>query len=86
MAETTNGGMRSADIGHHPSKDAGAVSVNHSHRRGPAGEGLVEESLQVVSGTFAVETDEVELPRGFVGTWEVLQPTLKRFVIHETDA
>ena len=30
--------------------------------------------------------DEFVIPRGFVGTWEVLQPTLKRFVIHETDA
>ena len=30
--------------------------------------------------------DEFVIPRGFGGTWEVLQPTLKRFVIHETDA
>jgi uncharacterized cupin superfamily protein len=30
--------------------------------------------------------DELIIPRGFVGTWEVLQPTLKRFVIHEPDA
>lgn len=27
--------------------------------------------------------DEFVIPRGFVGTWEVVQPTLKRFVIHE---
>ena len=30
--------------------------------------------------------DEFVIPRGFVGTWEVLQPTLKRFVIYEPDA
>jgi uncharacterized protein len=30
--------------------------------------------------------DEFVIPRGFLGTWEVLQPTLKRFVIHEPDA
>jgi uncharacterized protein len=30
--------------------------------------------------------DEFVIPRGFNGTWEVLQPTLKRFVIHEPDA
>lgn len=30
--------------------------------------------------------DEFVIPRGFVGTWEVLQPTLKRFVMHEPDA
>jgi len=30
--------------------------------------------------------DEFVIPRGFVGTWEVLQPTVKRFVIHEPDA
>jgi len=30
--------------------------------------------------------DEFVIPRGFVGTWEVLQPTLKRFVIYELDA
>jgi uncharacterized cupin superfamily protein len=30
--------------------------------------------------------DEFVIPRGFVGTWEVLQPTLKRFVIHEPEA
>jgi uncharacterized cupin superfamily protein len=30
--------------------------------------------------------DEFVIPRGFAGTWEVLQPTLKRFVIHEPDA
>lgn len=30
--------------------------------------------------------DEFVIPRGFVGTWEVRQPTLKRFVIHEPDA
>jgi hypothetical protein len=27
--------------------------------------------------------DEFVIPRGFVGTWEVVEPTLKRFVIHE---
>lgn len=27
--------------------------------------------------------DEFVIPRGFVGTWEVLQPTRKRFVMHE---
>jgi uncharacterized cupin superfamily protein len=27
--------------------------------------------------------DEFVIPRGFVGTWEVVQPTLKRFVIHD---
>ena len=30
--------------------------------------------------------DEFVIPRGFVGTWEVLQPTRKRFVIHEPEA
>jgi len=30
--------------------------------------------------------DEFVIPRGFVGTWDVLQPTLKRFVIYEPDA
>ena len=30
--------------------------------------------------------DALVIPRGFVGTWEVLQPTLKHFVIHEPDA
>ena len=30
--------------------------------------------------------DEFVIPRGFVGTWEVVEPTLKRFVIHEPDA
>jgi uncharacterized cupin superfamily protein len=30
--------------------------------------------------------DEFIIPRGFVGTWEVVEPTLKRFVIHEPDA
>jgi len=30
--------------------------------------------------------DEFVIPRGFVGTWEVLQPTRKRFVMHEPDA
>jgi uncharacterized cupin superfamily protein len=29
--------------------------------------------------------DEFVIPRGFVGTWEVVEPTLKRFVIHEAD-
>jgi uncharacterized cupin superfamily protein len=27
--------------------------------------------------------DEFIIPRGFVGTWEVVEPTLKRFVMHE---
>jgi hypothetical protein len=27
--------------------------------------------------------DEFTIPAGFVGTWRVLEPTLKRFVIHE---
>jgi hypothetical protein len=27
--------------------------------------------------------DEFVIPRGFAGTWEVVEPTLKRFVIHE---
>jgi len=27
--------------------------------------------------------DEFVIPRGFVGTWQVVEPTLKRFVIHE---
>lgn len=27
--------------------------------------------------------DEFVIPRGFVGSWEVVEPTLKRFVIHE---
>jgi len=27
--------------------------------------------------------DDLIIPRGFVGTWEVVEPTLKRFVIHE---
>jgi hypothetical protein len=26
---------------------------------------------------------EFVVPRGFVGTWRVLEPTRKRFVIHE---
>ena len=30
--------------------------------------------------------DEFVIPRGFVGTWDVLAPTLKRFVIYEPDA
>jgi uncharacterized cupin superfamily protein len=30
--------------------------------------------------------DEFVIPRGFVGTWEVVEPTLKRFVIHEPGA
>ena len=30
--------------------------------------------------------DDFVIPRGFTGTWEVLQPTLKRFVIHEPPA
>jgi uncharacterized cupin superfamily protein len=30
--------------------------------------------------------DEFVIPRGFVGTWEVVEPTLKRFVMHEPDA
>jgi uncharacterized cupin superfamily protein len=30
--------------------------------------------------------DEFIIPRGFVGTWQVVEPTLKRFVIHEPDA
>jgi uncharacterized cupin superfamily protein len=27
--------------------------------------------------------DEFTIPAGFAGTWRVLEPTLKRFVIHE---
>ena len=27
--------------------------------------------------------DEFTIPAGFVGTWRVVEPTLKRFVIHE---
>ena len=27
--------------------------------------------------------DEFVIPAGFVGTWEVLEPTTKRFVIYE---
>jgi uncharacterized cupin superfamily protein len=30
--------------------------------------------------------DVFVIPRGFVGTWEVVEPTLKRFVIHEPGA
>jgi uncharacterized cupin superfamily protein len=30
--------------------------------------------------------DEFVIPRGFVGIWEVVEPTLKRFVIHEPGA
>lgn len=30
--------------------------------------------------------DEFVIPRGFVGTWQVVEPTLKRFVIHEPGA
>ena len=29
--------------------------------------------------------DHFVIPRGFVGTWEVVEPTLKRFVIHEPE-
>lgn len=29
--------------------------------------------------------DQFVIPRGFVGTWEVVEPTLKRFVIHEVE-
>lgn len=29
---------------------------------------------------------EFVVPRGFVGSWRVLEPTLKRFVIHEAPA
>ena len=29
---------------------------------------------------------EFVVPRGFVGTWRVLEPTRKRFVIHETSS
>lgn len=31
-------------------------------------------------------SEESIIPHGFFGTWEVLQPTLKRFVIHEPNA
>jgi uncharacterized protein len=59
-----------------------------------------EEYCEMLSGTSVV-TDEAGrsetfragdcfvVPRGFVGTWEVVEPTRKRFVIYEagtTDA
>ncbi len=30
--------------------------------------------------------DEFVIPRGFAGTWEVVEPTRKRFVIYEAGA
>ncbi|OPZ13267.1 MAG: hypothetical protein BWZ07_00711 [Alphaproteobacteria bacterium ADurb.BinA280] len=36
-----------------------------------------EEWCELLAG------ESVVIPRGFVGTWEVLQPTTKRFVIYE---
>lgn len=49
------------------------------------------EGLSILSSDDGVVStlrpgDEFVIPRGFRGTWEVVEPTLKRFVIHEPAA
>jgi uncharacterized cupin superfamily protein len=56
-----------------------------------------DEYCQIIEGLSIVSADdgqastlrpgdEFVIPRGFRGTWEVVEPTLKRFVIHEPGA
>ena len=53
-----------------------------------------DEYCHIIDGCSIVASDDGQAvtlrsgdvfvsPRGFVGTWEVVEPTLKRFVIHE---
>jgi hypothetical protein len=78
--------MGPADIGHHPAQDSGAVAVHHPDRWRAGGEGLVEEALEVLTGAFAVETDEVDFTRDLVGG-DDLDPgsTLRRSLFQDLE-
>ncbi|WP_145008181.1 cupin domain-containing protein [Pseudomonas oryzihabitans] len=70
-------------VGHWHS-DVGTWRVNYTE----------EEYCQILAGVSLVTDDQgyatrlgpgssFVIPRGFQGTWEVLEPTLKRFVVYE---
>ncbi len=49
------------------------------------------EGVSVICDSSGTEVrvsagDNFVIPRGFVGTWEVLEPTRKIYVIHDADA
>ena len=66
------------------SSEAGAWRVRYTEQeycRIVAGRSVITDE----AGTAVTvgPGDEFTLPAGFTGTWRVLEPTLKRFVIHE---